>query len=112
SGGLLSPTATEWRATLTVPPVALALPRRALPGSRQGQGGVDQPDGGESLGEVADLPLEMGIVLLCQQTDVVAQPQESLEQLLRLVAPAHQRVVVGEPEGAGEEGALARRQTV
>src|SRR5579875_3277401 len=64
----------------------------------------------EGLGKVADLPLELRIVFLGEEPDIVAQREQALEQLARLVHPILQRVIVGEPEAAGEEGALAGRK--
>ena len=53
------------------------------------------------------------VVLLGQQADVVAQRQQPLEQRRapRRAGPCSAQVV-GQPEGAGQERALARRQAV
>ena len=66
----------------------------------------------EGLREVADQAAGRGVVLLGEQADVVAEGQQPLEQFHGLLVAAHERVVVGEPEAAGEEGAFAGRQPV
>ena len=66
----------------------------------------------ERLREVAELAALLRIVLLGEQPDVVAQRQQRSKSSLGLVAAALQREVVGEPERAGEERALAGRQPV
>ena len=53
-----------------------------------------------------------GIVFLRQQADVVAQREQPLEQRLRLLARPCSDEAVGQPEAAGQERALARRQAV
>ena len=63
---------------------------------------------GERLREVPDLSLERRMILLGEEADVVADGEQPLEQRARLVVPALQQIVVGEPEGAGEECAFAR----
>ena len=52
------------------------------------------------------------VVLLREQAEVVAERQQPLEHLDRLVQLAEQHQVVDEPERAEEERALARRQAV
>src|SRR5690348_13455070 len=86
--------------------VALARPRAP------GCGGVDQGDVRERLREVADQPAAADVVLLGEEADVVAQREQSLEELPRLVAAAGQREIVGEPERAGQKRPLARRESV
>ena len=66
----------------------------------------------ERLREVPQLPLRLRVVLLGEQSHVVGEPGEPLEQLMGLVLPAHEREVVDEPERARQERALARRQPV
>jgi hypothetical protein len=73
---------------------------------------VDQRHVAERLWKVSDQPAGCGVVLLRQQSDVVAQREQPLEDLPGLVVPTHQGVVVGEPERAGEERALAGGQPV
>src|SRR6476620_2335045 len=74
--------------------------------------GVDQRQMRECLREIAQLPARARIVLLRPQPDIVAQPQQPLEQRARLALAALQDQVVGEPEAAREEQALARRQAI
>ena len=57
----------------------------------------------ERLGKVAQLPPGVGIVLLREQTDIVREAGQPLEQPLRLVLPAQEDVVVDEPERTREE---------
>ena len=52
------------------------------------------------------------VVLLREETDVVPQREQPLEQLLRLLAAPLEREHLDEPERAGEEDAFARRQPV
>ena len=52
------------------------------------------------------------VVLLGEEADVVAEVEQPLEELPRLVVPALERQHFGEPERAGEEHALARGQPV
>ena len=47
-----------------------------------------------------------------EQADVVAEVEQPLEQLARLVVPALPREHLGEPERARQEDALAGRQPV
>src|SRR6185295_6839608 len=105
-------------------PLAVAAPhdvagRSALRADIGGTGGptqvpgrVDEGDVGEGLREIADQALRLGIVFLGEEADVGAQPEGTREAATRVVAPAQERQVVGEPERAREEGALAGRQAV
>src|SRR5690242_2706603 len=81
--------------------MAAQLPRR-----------VDQAHHAERLRGVSDLSAAGRVVFLAQQPNVVAQSQQSIEQLgcLVVVADAAQRI--GQPEAAGEEDALAAGQSV
>src|SRR5579862_4309867 len=65
-----------------------------------------------SLRKVAEHATRDGIVLFRQKPDVVATGQEPLEHTLSIFVASLQYVVIDQPEAAGEEGALARRQTV
>src|SRR3954469_135871 len=78
----------------------------------QGSGGVDERHMAEGLREVADQSAGLGVVLLGEESDVVAQGQQPFEDLPGLVVPALEGVVVREPESAREKGSLAGRQTV
>jgi hypothetical protein len=64
---------------------------------------------GEGLGKVALLATGHRVVLLGQQPDVVAQLQQPLEQPAGVGQAADQGVVVGQPEGAGQEGPFPAR---
>ena len=74
--------------------------------------GVHQRHMAHGLREVPEQPPGVGLVLLGQQSDVVAQPDEPLEQRPRVVEAAHERQVVGQPERARQEDPLTRRQPV
>ena len=65
--------------------------------------GVDQGDMREGLRVVAHLPPRPRIVFFGEQTDIVAQREQPLEQYAGVVVPALQDVVVGEPETAGNK---------
>ena len=67
---------------------------------------------GERLGKVADEPTRDRVVLLGQQPEVVAQVEEALEELARIVVTTQQRQAVGHPERAGQEGALSAGESV
>src|SRR5215211_5470630 len=66
----------------------------------------------EGLREIADKPARTRIIFLAQEAEIVAEAEQPLEQLLRIVDAAEQHVGVREPKTAGEERALARRQAV
>src|ERR1700722_9896843 len=66
----------------------------------------------EGLREVPDEPIGLWVVLLGEETDVVAEPTESLEHLFRLVVPTQQDQVVGEPEARHEETPFATVEAV
>src|SRR5712691_2602591 len=74
--------------------------------------GVDEREVRECLRKVSELAVRDRVVLLGEQADVVAQVEQSLEQLARLLDVALQREHVREPERARQEHALARRQPV
>ena len=74
--------------------------------------GVHERDVRECLGEVAQLALRARIVLLGQETDVVSQVEEVLEETARVGETAEEDQVVRKPEAAGEERAFAWRKTV
>src|SRR5689334_6900717 len=77
--------------------------------------GVDQGDMREGLRIVAHLPPCPWIVFFGEQTDIVAQRQQPLEQRAGVVVPALQDVVVGVPKAAGNKrpfvtGQASRRE--
>ena len=67
---------------------------------------------GERLREVAEHPASRGVVLLRQQTDVVAQHQQPFEKGSRFLTATDQGQVVGQPERAHEEHAFLAGQTI
>src|SRR5436190_1393513 len=72
----------------------------------------DQREVAEGLREVADLTLPLHVVFLCQQAEIVAESDQSLEQLARLSDPPIERERADEPERAGKELSLVPRQPV
>jgi hypothetical protein len=66
----------------------------------------------ERLREVPEHPAGDRVVFLREQTDVVRQSDEPLEERMCVVVPAEQLVAVAEPERAREEHTLAARQPV
>src|SRR3954467_14377814 len=107
---------TEHRSALTTTPLmwpaALApLLRRALR-LREIEDGVHERDVAESLREVAHEALLLLIVLFRNQPEVIADPDQALDEGTRLLAAAEADQIVRVPEAAGEEGALAPRQAV
>src|SRR5687768_11341858 len=79
---------------------------------RERERGVDEPDVRERLREVAQHATGDGIVLLRQQPNIVAEREQPLEQLARLGFSPHERVVVGQPEAAGQKRPFTRRQAI
>src|SRR6478672_1987898 len=73
---------------------------------------IDQTDMRKSLREVAKLATCPRVILLSQETDVVPDGKQPLEDLRCLVLAAHQCQGIGQPEGAGEEGAFPADQSV
>src|SRR5207302_1177837 len=67
---------------------------------------------GESLRKITDHAAVPKIVLLAEQADIIAQAQQAIEQVSRLLEPLLQDIGIDQPEAAGQEGALAGRQTV
>src|SRR6185312_2142139 len=66
----------------------------------------------ERLREVADLPMPVHVVLLGEQTEVVAQAEEPLEQRTSLRDPAVDRKGTDQPKRAGQELPLVAGQPV
>src|SRR5689334_5885673 len=75
-------------------------------------GGVDQGDVREGLRKISDLAREARVEFLGEQSDIVAQRQQTLEELARLVDAPQQGIVVGQPKAAGEKGTFPGRQAV
>ena len=74
--------------------------------------GVDQADVRKRLREIAQLAPRSRIVLLRQQTHVVTDREQTLEDGARLVIAPRHRQVIGKPKGTGQKGALAALQPV
>src|ERR1700722_13956354 len=87
------------------------LLRRALR-QRKIMRAVDEADMREGLRKIAELALAARVVLLGEQSDIVAQGEQPLEHRRPLVVLAEQGQIVDEPEAAGEKRPLARRQAV
>src|SRR5690242_527079 len=62
--------------------------------------GIDERDVREGLREISDLSFDARIVLLGEQSDIIAQCEKVLEHPARVLMPAEQHVIVGEPEAA------------
>src|SRR5438270_10021687 len=74
---------------------------RGSVGPTQIMRGVDQCDMRESLRVVSHLPPCRWIVFFGEQTEIVAQREQPIEQCAGVIVPALQNVVVGEPKAAG-----------
>ena len=64
------------------------------------------------LREIAGQSAADRIVFLGQQSDVIAQCQQPIEQVPRIVQSAEHRVGIDEPEAASQKNTLARLQAV
>src|SRR5258708_36863818 len=67
---------------------------------------------GKGLRKVSKLASKNGIVFLGQQANVVAQIEQTQEQVARLLSAAGECIVVGEPERARHERAFASRKSI
>src|SRR5580704_10716750 len=81
-------------------PSAWTVIRRAGVARGQIERGADQREMAERLREVAEEALLLGVVLLREQADVVAQREQPLEERLRVALATHEGEAVGEPEAA------------
>jgi hypothetical protein len=84
-------------------------------GDRSGgqvEGGVHQADVGEGLGEVANQAIVARVVLLRQQSEIVAQAEQALVEADCLVTAAQDGEGVNQPEAAREEDPLVTGETV
>ena len=66
----------------------------------------------EGLREVADEPSRAGVVLLGEQTEIVSQTEQALEDLARLGSTASELHRVRQPEAARQECTFSRGQPV
>src|SRR5262249_37711341 len=76
---------------------------------REVEGRVYEREVSEGLGEIPEHAFRLGVVLLREEPEVVAEVDEPTEQVVRIVVAAEQLVAVTQPEGTGQEHALARR---
>jgi hypothetical protein len=76
------------------------------------EGGVDERDVGESLGEVADQAFAVDVVFLGEQAKVVAEGKETVEERAGVAFAADGFEGADHPETAGEESAFAGREAV
>src|SRR4029077_1950603 len=81
-------------------------------GVAQVAGRVDQRDVREGLREVSEMPPRARIILLAQESDIVAKRDKLLEQPHGIVAAAEQQIGVNQPEAARKERSFAGRQAV
>src|SRR6476659_5301801 len=66
----------------------------------------------ERLRKIAEVAPARGVVLLGQQTHVIAELEQSFEQTHGVVVAPDQDVRIDEPEAASQERALARFETI
>src|SRR5262249_43761165 len=92
--------------------ILLGALMHGLAHARQVIGAVDQGQVRKRLRKIADQALGARIVFLAQQADFVAKSDQPPEQVFGFVEALLQNVNVDQPEAAGQEGALARRQRV
>src|SRR6185312_17168624 len=93
-------------------PGLLAADPSFLTVNHQVQCTVDQSDMRKRLGEIPQHAFFHRIVFLGIKPDIIGQSLQPVEQPERLLAPAHEGVIVHQQEGAGQEGSLARWQTI
>jgi len=86
------------------------LGRPAAP--RKIAGGVDHCNVRQRLREIADKMLSTAIVFFRQQSDVVPEREQSLEQCNGVSLSAGKRKRIGEPKRARQKRTFLRRQTV
>src|SRR5215469_7504356 len=95
------------------------MSQTSLPGSAaaqarivQAQRRTDECKMRECLREIAKLPLRLRVVFFCQQANIVAQREQTLEQGACFGIPMLQPIIVGKPEAAREKHAFTWRQAV
>ena len=67
---------------------------------------------GKGLRKISQLAVKNGIVFLGQQADIIAQIEQTQEEIARLLNATGDRIVIGEPERAWQERSLTRRQAI
>ena len=87
----------------------LRSPLAGAAAAREVAGSVDESDVREGLWKVAEHTARDGIVLLGEESDVVPDDEETLEESTRLGMPALEREVVSEPERARQNRTPPRR---
>src|SRR5205814_1422451 len=92
--------------------LATGNPSHAAAVPRQRAGGVDDPHVAVRLRHVAQLPSVVRVELLGEQAHVVADVQDTLEELPPFVGLADEMQVVGQPDRADDEGALLAAEPV
>src|SRR5580704_1242432 len=76
------------------------------------EGGIDQRYMRKRLRKIPDLALRARVVFLCQQAEIVAEPEQPFEKAAGLGSPALQNVIIGEPEAAGQKSPFPWRQPI
>src|SRR5215471_20423300 len=75
-------------------------------------GGVDQSQVRETLRKISKLPAGDRVVLFSEQSEMIPDREQPLEQFLRFRHSPLEGVIVGQPEAAGQERALVTREAV
>jgi hypothetical protein len=78
----------------------------------EGECGLDEGQVGERLGKVAELHPGLRIVFFAQESEVIAQSEQAIEQCLGFVQLALQCEDLDQPERAGQEDPFTRRQPI
>ena len=73
---------------------------------------IDERDVRKSLGIVAQLASLPDVVFFRQEANIIAQREQPLKKLLRLMIAPLQHVIINEPEATSQEGAFAARQSI
>src|SRR4051794_34753730 len=75
-------------------------------------GGIYERNVGKRLWEVADESVRPRIVLLREQSHIVAQAEQAFEEPACVVEPVHEHVGVSQPKTTCQECALATGQAI
>src|SRR5215472_14423833 len=75
-------------------------------------GGVDQSQVRETLRKISKLPAGDRVVLFSEQPKMIPDREQPLEQFLRFRHSPLEGVIVGQPEAAGQKGALVTGEAV
>ena len=133
SGGALAPAfstsvpsmaraETPLRCRSVDPPLPWESERRARPSMTWSDGGLllagqfeaelTRDTCEKAWGKLPDQPAGHRVVLLGQQPEIVAQPEEPVEELAGVVVAPEHREAVGQPERTGQKGTFAAGQPV